>query len=113
MGSRHAAHPCQEGQVNRMADLPPVLMQRIIALLDHSSRLELRKVDKRSGQLVDSCCRQVLCVFAMHAVGDLAACVFSWHVCCTCIVRGLVCNAHSTGGKTAVCMSAVQCLQKP
>jgi hypothetical protein len=47
----------QEVQVNRMADLPALIMQHVVALLDHGSRLELRKADKRCRQMVDSCWR--------------------------------------------------------
>jgi hypothetical protein len=40
-----------------MAEVPALIMQHVIALLDHGSRLELRKADKRCRQMVDSCWR--------------------------------------------------------
>uniref|UniRef100_A0A383W353 F-box domain-containing protein n=1 Tax=Tetradesmus obliquus TaxID=3088 RepID=A0A383W353_TETOB len=49
----------QEAQINRMAELPALIMQHVVALLDHGSRLELRKADKRCRQMVDSCWRLV------------------------------------------------------
>ncbi|WIA28226.1 hypothetical protein OEZ86_010782 [Tetradesmus obliquus] len=49
----------QEAQINRMAELPALIMQHVVTLLDHGSRLELRKADKRCRQMVDSCWRLV------------------------------------------------------
>lgn len=42
-----------------MAELPALIMQHVVTLLDHGSRLELRKADKRCRQMVDSCWRLV------------------------------------------------------